>query len=287
MSWVDRIARRVKDRYDDIPTGGPLSRHDARLWREVEDLDDIGELTARWLEGDIETHPGYYGRPDLETEELIPTLANLNRSGYITTGSQPGIGPIQGYDDRWWWQRAAVDGFARPETADRIWDGADQTGLVVVEHDRAGWRTSWADSVVVTASGPDNTRDEPCEGRSRVHTHFGTHLSRRTMLGEVFGGTTRAPRMLYNTPQVTVVDPQWGRNELLWPTLTDSLTRSRDLSELTRDDAQDDSYFESLESEVDPLTRERRDVIRSDDYDIIGAPSDWDREPVGWTGRER
>lgn len=221
------LAKRIRDHIDRLPTTGPLARADARLWRRVECLEDVGELTARWLEGDIGTCPGYYGRPDEETEELIPTLAALNRSGFVTIGSQPGKGPTRGAweepEMRWWWQRAAVDGLAQPEIADRIQEASAASGLLVVRHERAGWRSSWDDAVTVTASGPDET---PEPGFQAVeHTSFGTHLSRRdlsTCLGDASGYAG-------DVPQVTVIDPQWCRNSLLWPVLTEELVQEREL----------------------------------------------------------
>ena len=78
------------------------------------DLADLGELTARWLEGTIASIPTVmpgYG-PDEETADLIPVLAACNRAGYVTTGSQPGEKPGRGHDGRLWTQRAAVQGFA-------------------------------------------------------------------------------------------------------------------------------------------------------------------------------
>lgn len=232
MKW--NPFRTLREWSDRIPTGGPLSRADARLWAQVESIEDIGELTAQWLEGDIETHPRYYGRPDEETEALIPTLAVLNRSGYVTAGSQPGEGPIRGgWDEpemKWWWQRAAVDGFARPETADHIRETSTASGLTVVQHDRAGWRTSWTDVVDVTRSGPDELPAPPED--SWAHTSFGTHLSRHVLSSTVFN--VAAAKCLYDMPQVTVVDPEWGRNDLLWPTLTRELTLERDVIELDK-----------------------------------------------------
>jgi hypothetical protein len=239
MSFINTIMRGIRGRYDGIPTLGPLSRQDARLWRQVESLEDIGELTARWLEGDIETHPGYYGRPDEETSELIPVLADLNRAGYVTTGSQPGEGPVRGVWDepelRWWWQRAAVDGFARAEVADRIQETSAESGLTVVRHERAGWRTDWDDAVWVTATGPEEAPEPP--ENARMHTSFGAHLSRKVIATECLDATSA--EFVYGTPQVTVVDPQWGRNDLLWPALVRELARERDdleLAEPVRDE---------------------------------------------------
>ncbi|MDQ3275031.1 MAG: hypothetical protein M3Q39_08390 [Actinomycetota bacterium] len=103
-------------------TGGAMSRADADAWYRARSLADLGELTARWLEGGIGSRPGYQPRcgPDVETRRLIPTLAALNRGGYLTNSSQPGEAPTVGYDGRLWSQRAAVSGFTDRATLDRI-----------------------------------------------------------------------------------------------------------------------------------------------------------------------
>ena len=63
----------------------------ALSWKSAQSLKDLGELTARWLEGvDIE-HPCYLGGgPDPETSPLVPDLVELNRSAFVTECSQPG-----------------------------------------------------------------------------------------------------------------------------------------------------------------------------------------------------
>src|SRR5690242_948094 len=88
-------------------------------WACARTLADLGQLTARWLEGDLATVPGYGCRPAAETALLVPVLAAVNRAGYVTAGSQPGhAGP--GYDRARWEQRAAVEGLAAPPLAARI-----------------------------------------------------------------------------------------------------------------------------------------------------------------------
>jgi len=219
MDWLNRFTQRIQDQIDRVPARGPLSRHDARLWRQVESLEDIGELTARWLEGDIETHPGYYGRPDEETNELVPALATLNRNGYLTIGSQPGLGPVRGYDGEDWWQRAAVDGLTMDDlTADRLQTASTESGLLTARHEGAGWLCHYEDAIDVTANS-----------KGDVHTSFGAHIS-RSELDLQFDG--HLPDAVHAATQLTVVDPEWGRNSLLWPTLVDELVRDRERTDL-------------------------------------------------------
>lgn len=86
-------------------------------WKKAADLRDLGTLTADWLEGRNSFHPGYEDGPDGETGPLVETLVALNRAGFVTDSSQPGHGPVEGYDGRMWLQRAYVAGFADLDTA--------------------------------------------------------------------------------------------------------------------------------------------------------------------------
>ncbi|MGW7268276.1 DUF6919 domain-containing protein [Streptomyces sp. NPDC054842] len=89
-----------------------MSLADRRAWRSAKTVADLGELMAQWLEGTLASWPGYqpnYG-PDEETAHLVPTLAALNRAGFLTVGSQPGESGT-GADGKWWEQKAAVEGF--------------------------------------------------------------------------------------------------------------------------------------------------------------------------------
>ena len=107
-------------------TVGAMSTADRQAWEAARTLADLGELTAQWLEGAIASQPAYTPGcgPDPETAPLIPVLACCNRAGYVTNGSQPGEAGT-GYDGAWWEQRAAVEGFASPAVAERIWEAAE------------------------------------------------------------------------------------------------------------------------------------------------------------------
>jgi hypothetical protein len=77
--------------------------------------EDLGGLMARWLEGRTSYEPGYLAAgPDAETASLVPVLAQLNRAGYVTDFSQPGIA----LDANGNGQRAAD--FTSPCTAARL-----------------------------------------------------------------------------------------------------------------------------------------------------------------------
>lgn len=189
-----------------------LSAIDRAIWATARTLEDAGELTARWLERRIEEHCCYYGGPDPETIPLVPVLARLNRAGFVTTASQPG-GDGTGYDGARWQQRAAVEGFAGSYLAQRLQHAVIDAGLDYVLHapgDLPWWRYRTDREMVVTL------RD------GEEYTWFGQHLSRRDIRSwrVGWGACHRdAVKALCSAWQVTLIDPEWGRESLLWDTL--------------------------------------------------------------------
>lgn len=183
-----------------------MNRADRKRWAETRTLADVGELTALWLEGQIPSQPGYAPGcgPDPETADLIPVLAACNRAGFITSTSQPGMEESDG-----WVQRAAVQGFASPAVTDRLRLARDGTGLLIYVQE-ASRRMSWKRaSPVSLANGQPFTR-------------FGTQLSRRFIRDDWEGYGicgSKAVAALCAAWQVTLVDPEWGRNDRLWPAL--------------------------------------------------------------------
>jgi hypothetical protein len=193
-----------------------VNRADRATWRAARTLADLGELTARWLEGEIRSQPGYadpapgedWG-PDPETRALVPVLAAANRAGFVTSGSQPGVSDL-GYDGAWWSQRAAVEGFASDVTLARLRAVALAASLIVIAHRPRRWRTTRCDAVCVTRRA------------GRDVTGFGVCLSRRHLRDSWVGYGVCHPNAvaaLCQAWQVTLVDPLWGRDSVLWPVL--------------------------------------------------------------------
>lgn len=177
-------------------------------WPSARTLADLGECTARWLEGTLETHPGYCGRPDAETAEIVDALTFLNRHGLLTTGSQPGL------FDRHGKQRAVLHGLCDRATAEYLAGILDEAGMVVaiagpgrfrktVGHLPASVRT---DGTVCASWGVlESSREE-----AAVFASGAAHRS-----------AVRAVRRAW---RLSVVDPQWGRGDLLWGTLVGALS---------------------------------------------------------------
>jgi hypothetical protein len=188
-----------------------MSRADRRAWQQATTLAELGELTARWLEGSIKSRPGYMPRcgPDPETTDLIPVLARLNRAGYVTEGSQPGEGPVEGWDGQQWSQRAGVSGFCDDATLARIREAVEPAGMVVIAHrtpDRRRWCSRpWR----FPAAGMPVTATE-----GEVATVFGARMwldDVETCFDACSDAALKAVRGAW---QVTLVDPAWGSNKM-------------------------------------------------------------------------
>lgn len=191
--------------------GPQMRRRDAERWYAARTLADLGELTAQWLEGDLASQPGYAANcgPDDETGHLVPVLAAANRAGYLTNSSQPGVPDEIGYDDATWCQRAGVTGFAEPVLAQRIHDVCTAAGLTVHLYSPAVRRGGRHGSTVTTRAG------QPVTG-------FGRRLPRRLIRFLYEDCHQDAVADILAAHQVTVVDPVWGRDNVLWPVLAEA-----------------------------------------------------------------
>ncbi|MBK3567822.1 hypothetical protein [Streptomyces sp. MBT62] len=194
-----------------------MSRADRRRWRSARTISDLGELMALWLEGKIASRPGYQPRygPDDETAHLVPTLAALCRTGYVTTQSQPGLTGT-GADGLWWEQRAALELVVTdPVLFHRLVDAAYAAGLTVRINDYRPDGGVQEHPVVVT------TRDG--EGV----TAFGGRITRADMAIQ-WTGLDRDPYRTVSTGMyVSIIAPEYGgAGERMWVVL-DFLTGRR------------------------------------------------------------
>lgn len=195
---------------------GPIKRQDAPLWANTRSLEDVAELTAQWLEGRIDSQPGYFGRVDVDTAEgLREALIDLNRVGFLTNNSQDGYDDA-GYDGAHWTALASVTGFAKTDVAERLAAAMDGTDFEVLAHDNK--EHTWGRGergVAVTCR----------EGQP--FTEFGAQLSWNAIAGSLYDGCSDAAMVdIFNAKQVTVYDPVPGRNTL-WPALHDFAVRER------------------------------------------------------------
>jgi hypothetical protein len=188
-----------------------------RAWRGARTLTDLGELTARWLEGDLTTQPHHAGPPCDETRDLIPVLAAVNRSGYLTECSQPGIHETGDEGDEWA-QRAAVSGFTTASTAARL-AAALWPGLVVIVHP-PGTPALCANSIGSLGMTVTTCNGEP-------FTVFGIYLPPSEIEFMYRRCHRDARATVLGAHQVTIIDPVWGRNDVLWPALATVMDSER------------------------------------------------------------
>lgn len=188
-------------------------RADRKLWRQADTLPELCDLMARWVEGELSMWPGYGDGADEETTYLIPVLARANRAGFLTDQSQPGCdGP--GFDGRRWIQRAAVSGLV-----------ADDQLLFALA------RVAEAQRLTILVRTPDDDGRIPGVTATRVdgeaYTTFGARLSRRD-LRNIWRWVSRdALDEITGALQVTLIDPEFGRNDRLWAALDAAIDMHR------------------------------------------------------------
>jgi hypothetical protein len=176
---------------------------DARYWAEARTLSDLGELTARWLEGVIKYQPAWEGTwPDADMEPLVPVLVVANRGGFVTHFSQPGHSLALGNGQR----RAAVSGFGTEEVILRLQSASLGTDLVILAYPPGGKLDGF--QIPISISG------------GLVGIWAGAEMSPQA-IQEYYGGDCHpdAIAALLGAWQATLIDPHWGRDDLLWPRL--------------------------------------------------------------------
>lgn len=181
-------------------------------WRDARSIGDLGQLMAQWLEGRIPSWPGYDGPFGQEEQDgarhLIPTLAAVNRGGFVTTDSQPAY-QGRGYDGAYWRQRAYVTGIvdSRSPLMDRLQQAATSAGMTVVRGTRRP-----STPVVFT------------ERDGQPHTGISTKLRRDQLARDWHGiGRSAMRELRVHGVHLTLMDPVWGRDDRLWPALREAV----------------------------------------------------------------
>ncbi|MGA4844682.1 DUF6919 domain-containing protein [Streptomyces sp. G45] len=195
-----------------------MRRTDAHIWGAARSFEDLARLTADWLEGSLVSHPnGHHDGPDRETGPLAPVLCEANRGGFLTEGSQPGeLAELHGQP---WHQRAFVSGFAGPGLAGVLGEVARQAGLVTRVYLPAGRPMLDGGAVDVTRWG------------ERINTGVGHFLKPRAVRQIFLSCRADAVQDVVMAWQVTLVDPEWGRDDLLWPTVRRALAAHQELNQ--------------------------------------------------------
>lgn len=193
---------------EELPVHDEYGRllEDRGVWRQATTLEAAGELTARWLEGGSSYQPGHFAAAfDAETQPIAAALAELNRNGIFTRESQPGIRSKDAA------QREYVTGFCSAATAGELLALSTRTELVTVAH-APGEASSAA--IPVTLAGTEITT---VLGSSENPVEEG-------QIQDWAGETNDALALLLaDSWYVEILDPVWGRNDVLLPALLQAL----------------------------------------------------------------
>ncbi|SDS56248.1 hypothetical protein SAMN04489743_0340 [Pseudarthrobacter equi] len=194
---------------EEIPARDQYGRllEDRGVWRQATTLEAAGELTARWLEGGSSYQPGHFAADyDDETNPIAAALAELNRNGLFTKESQPGI------QDGRAAQRQYVTGFCSAATAGDLLALSTRTELVTIAHapgeaSSAAIPVTLDGSEVVTVLG---SSENPVDEEQIKAWSDETNDSLALLLADSW--------------YVEILDPVWGRNDVLLPAVLGALT---------------------------------------------------------------
>lgn len=189
------LLNRIVDGLDGLLRRDAMPDADRVWWLTAATIADLGRVSALWLEGWIGSQPAYapgYG-PDVETLPFVPVLADVNRAGFYTTGSQTPDGGVPGLRIS-----TSVEGFADGDAAARLVGLLRGSGLV--------W-SAWHQR-----SGQVERENWPWRGWRGYRGHE----------IENFWADCRpeAVNALLAGWQITVTDPLPGCGRRLWPLLT-------------------------------------------------------------------
>ncbi len=168
-------------------------------WPAAETFEDLCELGARFLEGDLDHFPGWGASAvDDETDEVAALLAACCRRGFLTVASQPGSPDGPGEDGRLERRRAFVTGFVADSAVQVLGSLVDRDLVVVLDRcDELPLGLRGSD--VFLALGP------------------GAREAELDLFASELGPAGLAA--LETARWACALDPEWGRDDRLWPAL--------------------------------------------------------------------
>jgi hypothetical protein len=194
---------------EEVPERDQYGRllEDRGVWRQATTLEGAGELTARWLEGGSSYQPGHFAAGfDDETSPIAKALAELNRNGLFTRESQPGLASDSEA------QRQYVTGFCSADVAGELLALSTRSELVTIAHapgesSNAAIPVTLVGSEVTTVLGSsENPVDEDQIKDWANETNDTLAL------------------LLADSWYVEILDPVWGRTDVLLPAVLNALT---------------------------------------------------------------
>jgi hypothetical protein len=182
---------------------------DEDAWRNCTTLEGACELTARWLEGSFGYVPGYRAPQSAgQSGPMSAALASINRLGFLTDDSQPGVDVSEGRG-----QRAFVTGRCTEQAAGVISAILVETQLVVLVFPPG---ESGSGQICVALDG------------SREFTWLGSSGG-PSYASETYSDWTNETlaKTLSECWELQIFDPVWGRNSKLIPLLQEALLAAK------------------------------------------------------------
>ncbi|MEU5476768.1 DUF6919 domain-containing protein [Streptomyces mirabilis] len=176
-------------------------------WRTASTLTDLGRLNADWLQGRLQgEHPNGPDEVADQIRPLVPTLAAANTAGFVTLAASIRPGKVRAHDGERWEQLATVTGLIARDSDEllhRIATEAWRAGIQVFVHHPAAATDSWP-IAVTTYDG------EPVE--------FAGHRIGMFEMEALWEEGTQQAAVTSTTAaiQVTLIDPEIGRDHRLW-----------------------------------------------------------------------
>ena len=194
----------------DLSDGRSESEHGPQLWKTAAGFQDLCQLGAAFLRGEIEQFPGWgASSTDEETDALVPILCALQQMGFLTVASQSGHTQSPAADGRSEKRRAFVLGFAGERAVSML--------------------ASIEDASIRSLSGPATTLElEEFELGMRGQDCFmGLNREASRAELELFRGEISAAAFaeLQATHFVALLDTVWDRGDHLWAVLSEALAR--------------------------------------------------------------
>jgi len=107
------------------------------IWKEIKNFTQLQDCMIKYLQGEYKCNPWVCDKIDPETVPILQSLIDINRSGFITLVSQPGVNIIWP-DGTVEYQRAFITGFIPKDKCDRFIDSLIRIGKIVISKQEIG-----------------------------------------------------------------------------------------------------------------------------------------------------
>ena len=101
------------------------------IWKQIKNFKELQDCMVKYLNGEYKRNPWSCDTIDSETAPTVQCLVEINKSGFVTVVSQPGVNTIWA-DLSEEHQRAFISGFILKDRCDRFIESLLGVGKVVI-----------------------------------------------------------------------------------------------------------------------------------------------------------